>query len=156
MDRTFYIFEQRTIQYQWSTSGFFRSYPAKFYSIMLYEESGKFYELLTGQFLGSCKYDGNTKYVFSEEFGYSVPLSGYSVRRYAHVITAEEFAQKARIYMEDKGQILPHISKRFEQWRADYKKRMAEERSKQLAEEQKKRQDAQNVDWLSNMLNKRK
>lgn len=156
MDRNFYIFEQQLIQYQWSTSGFFKSYPAKYYKIMLYEENGNFYELLTGQFLGTKGNNGYKQYVFSEEFGYSVPLSGYSVRQYAHIVTAEDFARQAREYMEEKSKIVPYINKRFDKWRIDNQKRMEQERLKRRDEEKKKLEDSQNTDWLSNILNKRK
>ena len=155
MDRKFYIFEQQTIQYQWSTSGFFRSSPAKWYKIMLYEESGNYYELLTGQFLGTKKSDGYNQYVFSNEFGYSVPLSGCSIRRYAHSVTAQDFARQAREYMEEKNKIIPHINRRFEEWRIANKKRIEQERAKRCSEEKKKAEDLQNTDWLSNLLDKR-
>lgn len=158
MDRKFYKFTQDSIQYQHMSSGFFKSYPAKFYNIMIYEEDGKFYELLTGQILGICKNYKNSdnKYIFSEEFGYSIPLSGYSINRYAHMISPEEFAKQARIYMEEKDKIIPYINKKFNQWRNTYKEELKKEALKNHAEEQKKIDDKQNIDWLTNLLNKRK
>ncbi len=156
MDRKFYMCKNMAVQYQWSTSGFFKSYPDKWYEIMLYEEDGKFYELLTGQFLGIRTSNGSYQYVFSDEFGYSVPLSGYSARRYASHVTAEEFARSAREYMDEKSKILPYINKRLEKWRIDNQKKIEQERLKRREEEKRKIEDSQNTDWLSNILDKRK
>lgn len=156
MDRKFYISEQQPIQYQSSASGFLINHPAKFYKIMLYEESGNFYELLTGQFLGTRANNGDYQYVFSDEFGYSVPLSGYSFYRYAHIVTAEEFARQAREYMEEKKKIIPYLNNRFKKWRIDNQKRIEQERKKRYAEEMKKIEDSQNINWLSDILDKRK
>ena len=155
MDRKFYIYERHQIQYQWVSSGFFRYYPAKYYKIMLYEENGNFYELLTGQFLGKRRENNGIQYVFSDEFGYSVPLSGYSDYP-AHIVTAEDFARQAREYMAEKSRIIPHINKRFKEWRSVNKKRIEQERAKCRDEEKKEAEDLQNTDWLSNLLDNRK
>jgi len=156
MDRKFYIYDSHAIQYQWGRSGLFRSSPNKYYFIMIYEQNGAFFELLTGQFLGIRKNYGSMEYIFSDEFGYSIPLSGWSVQRYAHVITPESFANQARKYMEEKNLIIPYIHNRFKQWRSDYQKLIEQERQKQYAEAQRNREDVQNINWLSDMLNKRK
>lgn len=157
MDRKFYMFEQQPMKYQAETSGFFRKYhSAKWYKIMLYEENGNFYELLTGQFLGTKGSDGYREFVFSDEFGYSIPLSGYSFRQYAHSVTAEDFARQAREYMEEKSRIVPLINKRLGEWRITNKKRIEQEREKRCNEEKKEAEDLQNTDWLSNILDSRK
>ena len=103
MDRKFYVYSQQKIQYQWKKNGLFKSYPYKWYTIMLYEENGNYYELLTGQFLGTKESYGYYQYVFSDEFGYSVPLSGGSIYLYAHSVTPEDFEgfDPAAVYPED-------------------------------------------------------
>ena len=156
MDRKFYVYSQQKIQYQWKKNGLFKSYPDKWYTILLYEENGNYYELLTGQFLGTKESYGYYQYVFSDEFGYSVPLSGSSEYLYAHIVEPADFARLAREYMEEKNKIIPYINKRFEQWRNENKKRIEQERANRRNEEKKKAEDLQNTDWLSNLLDKRK
>ena len=94
--------------------------------------------------------------MFSNEFGYSVPLSGSSEYLYAHIVAPADFARLAREYMEEKNKIIPYINKRFEQWRNENKKRIEKERAQRRNEEKKKAEDLQNTDWLSNLLDKRK
>lgn len=149
MERNYYRDMRDSIHYQQGRYGLFTSRPHKWCNLLLYEEDGKFYELLTGKYLGVEKPDGNTRYIFSNEFGYSIPLSGYSYRRYAYKITAEEFAAEARQYMHDRNQIVPFIQEKFDEWRYAYKKRLE-------AEEKKKIEDKNNVDWLSDLLDGRK
>ena len=155
MERKYYK-DRRAIQYQKSYQGFFVTTPAKYYHVLFYEEGGKFFELLTGRFLGVRKQLGQYDYVFSEDLGYAIPLSGYSIERYAAYITAEEFAALAKTYMADKDKILRPLNNRFEQWRADYRHRLEKEQAQRAAEAQKKRDDQQNVDWLSQLLDGRK
>ena len=35
MDRKFYVYSQQKIQYQWKKNGLFKSYPDKWYTILL-------------------------------------------------------------------------------------------------------------------------
>ena len=92
MSRKFYMNARSSIQYQWGRKGLFSSTPSKCYQMMFYEENGKFFELLTGRFLGTRKYLGNTPYVVSNEFGFSIPLGGYSYYQHAHEVTIDAFA----------------------------------------------------------------
>lgn len=142
------------VQYQWEKSGFFKFYPAKFYRILFYEENGEFFELLTRTFLGVRGNNGR-EYVFSDEFGYTIPLSGYSVNCFAQLVTAEDFAKKAREYMEDKSDILPHLNKTFDKWRDNNKKRIEQENQERCAKDAQKKQDTENVNWLNDLLNNR-
>lgn len=156
MERKYYRDGRYYIHYQQGHCGFFTSIPDKYCYFLFYEEDGKFYELLTGKCLGVKKSDGNTPYVFSNEFGYSIPLSGYSYRRYAHEVTAETFASEARQYMNDRNQIIPFIHDKLDEWKYAYKKRLEKEKKERVAEERKKIEDKNNVDWLSELLYGRK
>lgn len=146
MDRKYYIYRVNPIKYN---RGLFS--PTGEYMMLMYLENDKFYELLTGQYLGTYK-DGD---IFSDEFGW-IRLYGISRRQNYTLVTAEEFAREARTYMAEKSKIIPHINNRFEMWRNDNKKRIKQEKAKYYAEEKKKAEDLQNVDWLSNLLDKRK
>ncbi|MBR2640093.1 MAG: hypothetical protein IKL18_09205 [Oscillospiraceae bacterium] len=149
MDRKYYISNTK-VCYQ--SAGWFST--AKFYTILFYEEDGKFFELITGKFLGIRKNDVYDK-VYSDEFGYTFQLSGWSAGDYIHCISAEKFAGEAREYMQDKNKIIPHINEQFEQWRKEHQKKLEEERKKLSAEEIKKAQDKDNINWLNNVLNNR-
>lgn len=146
MDRKYYIYRVNPITYN---RGLFS--PTGEYMMLMYLENDKFYELLTGQYLGTYK-DGD---IFSDEFGW---IRHYDVSHNQNytLVTAEEFARKARTYMAEKSKIIPHINDRFEMWRSANKKRIKQEKAKLYAEEKKKAEDLQNVDWLSNLLDKRK
>lgn len=143
------------IQYQWARNGFFKNTPAKWYRMLFYEEEGRFYELLTGTYLGIRK-NLDHEYVYSDEFGYCISLSGYSVSQYANEVTSEKFAGLAKMYMQDKEQILPHLNRRFDEWRSENQKRIAEEIEKQRKQEEKNRTDKENVNWLDDLLSGRK
>lgn len=96
MSRKFYKNVHSSIQYQWGRKGLFSSTPSKRYQMMFYEENGKYFELLTGRCLGTRKYLGSTPYVFSNEFGFSIPLDGYSCYQHAQEVTIDAFASDAK------------------------------------------------------------
>lgn len=145
MSRKFYKNVHSSIQYQWGRKGLFSSTPSKRYQMMFYEENGKFFELLTGRCLGTRKYLGNTPYVFSNEFGFSIPLDGYSYYQCAQEVTIDAFASDAKRYMRDKEQIIPYLNEQFEKWKTAYKKTCEENKLKKA-----------NADWLTTLLDSRK
>lgn len=155
MERKYYR-NREAIVYQKQHKGVFVTTPAKYYYMLFYEENGEFFELLTGQFLGIRKKYGQYFYIFSEEFGYTIPLSGYSLGRHAEHITAEEFAARARVYMEKKSNILPAIHQHFYAWRLKYKEYKEKKQAEYIAEKNQQREDQQNLDWLSQLLDSRK
>lgn len=58
--------------------------------------------------------------------------------------------------MHEWNQIIPFIHDKFDEWKYAYKKRLEKERQERAAEERKKIEDKDNVDWLSDLLDGRK
>ena len=70
-------------------------------------------------------------------------------------VTPEVFAKQAKKYMPYQEDICYVIERQFDEWRALYAEELAKERAKQLANEQKRLEDAKNVSWLEAMLRDR-
>lgn len=158
MERKYYK-DRYVIQYTKPYQGFFHAHNGKYFSVLFYEEDGKFYELLTGKCLGTRSGDAQKEdvYIYSEEFGYSILLRGYyNDTDEAIQLTSEEFAAEAKICMNDKKLIMPHLNKRFDKWRTRQKNRLEKEQAKRAAEKQKQKENQQNVAWLNDLLNHRK
>lgn len=145
MDRKYYQAYNTEICYQEPRNGLFNSYPGKHYKILFYEENGKFFEFLTGVLIGLRYIEDGSQFVYSDEFGRVFDLNGYYP---PSEMSAEEFANKARRYMVDKNDIIPHLNKLFDKWRDNQIKNSDSQKSKSCT-----KTEAEN--WLDNLLSNR-
>lgn len=149
MGRTYY----RTDIKIWYQKNFrlFSSRTDTSYEILLYCENGKFYEFLTGTFLGtSCR--GNylsSDHLSSDEFGFICSLGAHTGGRNATPVSAEDFSRYAKRCMEDKEKIVPYLNKKFDEWRESQRKVLEKENRKNHPK-------PEDTTWLDDMLNNRK
>ena len=146
MGRKYYRAYNTTICYQKPHTDRFLHYPGKYYTMLFYEENGKFYEFLTGTFLGELKIEPWSRYIVSDEPGRLLDSSGY----YPPIeMSAEAFANEARIYMEDKNEIIPYVNALFNKWQKEHEKKVEDEKIKNHSEKEAE-------SWLDDFLNNRK
>lgn len=152
MEREYYSWRTR-IEYR--RAGWFAQAKA-LDNIYFYQENGTFYEFFTGSILGTAQKNGMYDYVFSDNYGYAIPLSGYSAYRYARKLSAAEFAEQVKPHLEYRDEVSKAIYSLFADWRKKYDGVRKEEEAKRRAADAKARTDKSNEQWLEDMLNNRK
>lgn len=126
-------------------------------NLYFYEQDGKFYEFFTGRFLGvrSAVDAPGYEYVGFEEFGYKIPLTGYSEKSCASRVTGSEFADEVRPFMPYRAKIKRGLTALLNGWREERAKELRLQAAQDEAEVQRKKRSEQNVRWLEDMLNNR-
>ncbi len=154
MERQYYCWHMPLV---YKKAGLFTA-EKKLPAIYFYEENGSFYEFFTGQYLGkdTPNVSGSYRSVYSDEFGPIIPLTGWSMNRYAGKMPAAKFAEIIKPYLPDQALIVAAWNKRFQEWRNAYHAEKLKMQNQRIANKKKEQQDLKNAQWLDQLLDQRK
>lgn len=151
MERNYYRWRTNPMVYK---DGLF-THTEMIRDLFFYEQNGEYFEFFTGHCLGRKEQRGPYFYVVSDEFGAIIPLTEYSCRRYATKLSAAQFAELVKPYLNYQTVIAKLFQKRFNEWRSNYEAEKRKLAYAQLAAAQKEMEDKQNEKWLDDLLNHR-
>lgn len=139
-------------------NGFF---PRVLQYIYFYEQDGVFYEFFTGQALGiraPYKTYGGNEYdrIYSDEFGYTIALNGWSGILYAKKIPSTVFANEVKPFMPYRAKAEKLLKEQFQIWRKRQARELKEQAARAQAEARQQVQTEQNQRWLEDILNNRR